>query len=202
MDRAEHQLRQQHRAEHRHAERNQGGQRRRPERGVEVAANQQRRDPDPDRAELGVAEQQRLAELEVHPLAPINRAELVHRRSIEDRVQVGRIRNPAAFERRVGVRHRHTVGIDDRRKRDVLRVQARLEDRSQARIAVQRLVRVDPRDHDLAGAMKHRVGQQFRPRLAFVQAHAGEPRQLHQAQHHDDDADDRRHAKNLLALDA
>ena len=69
-------------------------------------------------------------------------------------------------------------------------------------IAVQRLIGIDPLDDDFAGAMEDGVRQQLRPRLAFVQADASEASQVHQAQHDDDRADDRRDAEDLLAFDA
>jgi hypothetical protein len=201
MNRPQHQLRQQHRPEHRDAEGDERRQRRRPQRGVEIAADQQRRHADPDRSELGVAEQQRLAELQVHPLAAIDRAQLIDRRPLENRIQVVGERHPAALERRVGVRHRHAACVDNRRERHVLRVQTRLEDRSQPGIAVQRLVGVDACHHHLAGAVEDGVRQQLGTRPALVEADAGQTRQLHQAQDHDDHADDRGDAEDLLALD-
>ena len=56
------------------------------------------------------------------------------------------------------------------------------------------------RDDDFSCAVKDGVGEQLAARLAFVQDDAREPGDMHGAQHHDGEADDRGHPANLLGL--
>ena len=60
VNRPQQQLREQHRADDRHGQRDDGRHDARAERRVQILPDQQRRDADADRAEIGVAEQQRL----------------------------------------------------------------------------------------------------------------------------------------------
>ena len=190
VDRPEEELRQQRRDQHRHRQRAERGDQCGTQRLVEVLADQQRRHADARRSNLGVAEQQRAAELEVLPLARVDRAQLRQRRPLEQLAEVADRRQPLPFERPIGVRHGHAVDIGQRRVHHVLRVEARLEDRAQAGIGAQRGERLGAADHHLLGAVVDRVGQQLGTRPALVEADARQPRQVQHTQDDDDHDDD------------
>jgi hypothetical protein len=100
------------------------------------------------------------------------------------------------------VRDGDALSVGDRGEGDVLGIKARLEDRAQARIAVEGLVRIGACRDNLPRPVEDGHRQQFRARLTFVEAHAREPRQVHQAQHDHNRPDDGGDAENLFALDA
>ena len=77
MDRAQQQLREQHRDDDRDRQRDERRRNRRRQRGVEVLTDEQRGDADANRSELRVAEEQRLAELDGAPLAPVDLDQLL-----------------------------------------------------------------------------------------------------------------------------
>ena len=135
VDRPQQPLRQQRRDEDRDRERGAGDGHRRAERRVEILPDQQRRDTDPDCADLRTAEEQRLAELEVLSLAGVNRDQLRQRRQL------------LTLEQRIGMGDGEAVCVDDRRERDVLRVQTRFEHRAQTRIGAHGLERIDAVGH-------------------------------------------------------
>ena len=62
-------------------------------------------------------------------------------------------------------------------------------------------MRIDAVDHDLARTLINRICEEFGATVTLVKAHLGETRQVHQAQHDDDRANDRRHAEDLFAFD-
>ena len=115
----------------------------RAERQRQIVADQQRRDADPNRAELGVTEQQRLPELEVRPCRCRWCSSCVERAAATASPVAAR-RQRLAFERGIGVGHGDVVRVGDGGKRDVLGVEAGFEDRPQAGIAAQRLRRIAP----------------------------------------------------------
>ena len=90
------------------------------------------------------------------------------------------------------MRDRQPVGVDDRGERDVVGVEARLEDRAQSGIgrAAPGMGSHAVADH-LTRTMVNGVGQQFGARTALVEADLRQPRQVHQAQHDDHGAHDR-----------
>jgi hypothetical protein len=95
-------------------------------------------------------------------------------------------------------------GVHDRGKNDVLRIQARLQNRPQPGVGAQRLVLAAGRlrrDH-VPRPIVDGVGQQLGARAALLQADTREVAQKEQAQENDDRADDRRHADDLLGFDA
>src|SRR5262249_19720825 len=101
VNRTQQQLREQHRDEDRDR---QGGERRpdpRPQRLVQVVADQQRRDTDANRSDLAIAEQQRLAMFEVLALARVDRAQLLERRLLEQPGEVAAGGQRLSFERAV-----------------------------------------------------------------------------------------------------
>ena len=85
-------------------------------------------------------------------------------------------------------------GVDDRRKGDVLRVEARLENRPQPRIVLEGLHGVAGPLHCLESPVEDGFGDEVRAGLAFVQADPGKPRQVHQAQACRHGANDQRDA--------
>ena len=82
------------------------------------------------------------------------------------------------------------------------RIEARLQDRPQSGIVAQRLIRLGGIDHDAAGAMKNRAGDEIGAGPALFEAHLGQARQPDDAQDDDDGADDRRNAEDLLRFNA
>ena len=205
MNRPEQELRQQHRADDRHGERDAGRHDRRAERGVQILPDQQRRDADADRSEIGVAEPQRLPELEVLSLSCVDGLQLRERRSRDELGEIAARRQHLAFARRIGMRHGHAFDVHDRREGDVLGIEARFENRPEPRIVVQRPVRggrVGVGAHDFVRAMKDRVGDELRARAAFFEAHARQAGEVQEAQEDDDRAHDRRDAEDLFAFDA
>src|SRR6185295_19490615 len=98
----------------------------------QIVADQQRRDADADRSDFAIAEQQRLAVLEVLPLARVDRAQLRERRLREQLGEVAAGRQRLPFERAIAVQDGEAVDVDQRGVGDVLRVaEARLENRSE-----------------------------------------------------------------------
>jgi hypothetical protein len=93
------------------------------------------------------------------------------------------------------------VVVDDRGERHVVRIEARFEDRPQARVDAQREAAAVGRHH-VAGTLIDRLLEHHGARAALFQADAGQPREKVQAQQHDDRADDRSDAEDLLAFDA
>jgi hypothetical protein len=87
-----------------------------------------------------------------------------------------------------------TPHVDDRRENHVLRVDVGFEDRAQAGVGAQGMVRIVALAHHFPGTMEDRVGEQFGASTALLEPHAGQPREVQQAQDHDDRADDRRDA--------
>jgi hypothetical protein len=157
---------------------------------------------DPDGTELGVStEQQWLAHFEVPAFAGKERHQQRHRRPRQQRVQFSEDADRLPLESRVAVRDSDAMHVYDRGKRDVVRIEARLQDRSEAGIAPQRLVRIHTLLDDVPGPVRNRLHQKVGAGPALVQAHPGQPSQVHHAQRHDDDADDRRDAEDLFALD-
>jgi hypothetical protein len=106
------------------------------------------------------------------------------------------------FEQRIGVSDRESTGVDDRRERDVLRVQARLEHRPQPGIGADGLERIGAVGHQVSRAMINGVRHVIRSSATLVGAHRGEARQVQNAHTHDHHADNRRDAEDLLAFDA
>ena len=110
--------------------------------------------------------------------------------------------NRLLFVGRIGIHHRCALLVHDRRERHVLAVQAGLENGAKSGIGTQRLKRVDVADVDLVRAVSDGVAEEFGARVALVQAHVREPRQVHQAEHDDNGANDGGDAEDLLAFDA
>ena len=92
--------------------------------------------------------------------------------------------------------------VDDGRERDVLGIQTRFEDRAEAWIVPQRTVGIAADGHDLACAVVDGLRQELGARAALLHADPREPRDGDQAQCHDDRADDRGDAEDLLAFNA
>src|SRR5205814_2022239 len=89
-----------HRRERR-AQRRQGRRQRRAQRLIEILPDQQRRYADAGRADLGVAQQQRAAELEILSLARIDGEQLRQRRLSQQLPEVADRRQRLPFERSV-----------------------------------------------------------------------------------------------------
>ena len=202
VNRPEQQLRQQARHKHRDRQRREGGGSGGSERRVEVLPDQQRRNADAERRELGVAEQQRLLELQIAPLARVDGHQLRQRRTRKEPAQVAARRQRLTVESGIGVRDDEVVHVDDRRKRHVLGVETRGENRPQTGIGAQRLVRIGAFANHFPRPLIDGARDKVCPGLAFFEAHSSEPRKVQQAQHHDDRADERRNAENLLPFDA
>jgi hypothetical protein len=164
-----------------------------PEPQREIVADEQRGDADTDRAELSVAEQQRLPVFVGSPL-PVDLGELSPGPARNQILEVPARRKLPPFLAGIRVDDSQAGGVDDRRKGDVLRVEARLENRPQPRIVLECLHGVAGPLHGLEGPVENRLGDQLRTGLAFVQADLGEPRQVHQAQACRHGADDQRDA--------
>ena len=134
--------------------------------------------------------EQRLAVFDVAPLLGVERDELGERGTRQLGRQIGFRRENLPLEGAIRVRHHDVVRVDDRGEGDVLGIQRRLENRTETGVAAKRRVRIDALDDHLTRAVIHRFGEHIGARLAFFQRHAPEPRQVQQAQHHDDSAND------------
>ena len=190
VNRPQQQLRQQHRDEHRHAERRRApSTQRRPQRRVEIAARISSVET-PMRIEPNSVSPSSsgCAELEVAPLARVDRAQL--RRAAT--APAARSRSPPAgsgcpSSDGSACATATPCDVDDRRERHVLRVEARLEDRAQAGIG-----RAAPRSGSAPSPTTSRA--RWKMALASSSARARlssrltlrQPRQVQQAQHDDD----------------
>lgn len=164
MNGSQQELRQEHRADDRERERDAGRYGRRAERGAQILADQQRRDADADRSEIGVAEPQRLPELEVLPLSSIDGPQLGQRRSRDELGEIAARRQHPTFARGIRGGDSQPFDVDDRGEGDILGIEARFENGPEARVFAQRPVRggrVGIRGHDLARAMKNRVAHKL-----------------------------------------
>ena len=198
----EQQLRQEHRHEARADQDHEGGQNGRPQRLIEIALDEQRRDADVNRAELGGAHEQRLPDFERPSAVGVDGAELRYRAALEERVEVAVRRKRLTDARRVAVRDRDAGHVDDRRVGHIARIRARLEDRAQAAIFTKGDARIAAGLHGFAGALVNRVGEQLAARLALFEPDARQRRQVEAAQDDDREPHDRRDAGDLLRLDA
>lgn len=77
-----------------------------------------------------------------------------------------------------------------------------MEDRSQARVVAQRGVRIGLSPDDFARQLEDALREQIAPRVALVQLHACQRRQVDDAQADDHRAHDRHDAGDLLRLNA
>ena len=204
VNRSQQKLREEHRAHDRDGERDTGHHDGGAKRGVQILPDQQRRHPDANRSEIGVAEPQRLPEFEILSLPRVDRLQLRQRRSREQLGEVAARRQHLAFARRIGMRDGEAFDVHERGVGDVLRIEARFENRPEARILVQCVVRgggVGVGAHHFLCAMKDGVRDQLRARAAVLEADARQTREVQKAQEDDDRADDRRDAENLLPFD-
>ena len=202
VNRPQQQLRQQRRYHHRHRQRGERRQQRRRQRLIEILANQQRRHANARRGNFPVAQHQRPAELQVLPLAGVDRDELRERRARQQRAEIGRRRQRLPLERSIGVRDDHAARVGERGIHDVLRIQARFENRSQSGVGAQRRQRIGAAHLQLLRALIDRVGHQLGARAALVEADARQLRQVQHAQDDDHHADQGGDAEDLLAFNA
>ena len=204
VNRFQQQLREEHRHEHRDRERDQRCRHCRAQRCIEVVADEQRGDANANGAQFPVAgnDEEPLRVDVVAALAPIDLEELPKRSPREELVEIFALRQRLPFQRSIRVRDRDIVQVGHRSKGHVLRVQTRFENRSQARVGLERLVRIAVADVDLMRAVVNGVGEQLRAGLAFLEAQVREVGDVEQAQHHHHRGDDGGYAEDLLAFDA
>ena len=173
-----------------------------PQRRAKILPDEHRRDTDANRSEVRRAQPQRLQYLVCTTFLGVDRAQLSQGISGQQLVQVAAWREALSLTAGIGVRDDDPRCIEDGRIGDVLRVDARLENRAQAGIVAQRRIGIGLTADHLPRAMVDGIGQQIAARLALLETHAGEQGEIDHAQHDDHEHDERRDASDLLALDA
>ncbi|MNC84671.1 hypothetical protein D3C83_02300 [compost metagenome] len=172
------------------------------ERVGELAAHQDRRHPDADRAEHLVVGDEVLAHLERLSVAAEDDLELLGRHRIGHLRQIAGQRQRAPDHGRVAVHDDSAARVDDGGVEDALAVDARLDDRLQPRVGPQRRVRVAGVDLHVGDAVEDLVDQHRRAGVALVDDDGAEPRDVERAERHDRDRDDGGDAGDLLRADA
>ena len=196
MDRRQHPLREQRRQHRRHEERERHALHRGPERLPQLVFRQDHRDADPDRAELLLAEEERLPALE--RAVGQDGAEERHGVAIEDGRQIVLFRDRLPLFGRQVVRDCHPFTVHDRRVGDVGGVaDGGLEQRADPAVVAQRRIGIARARDDVERALENRLPQELAARRAFLEAEPGERRDMVGRQRRHDEHDQGRHAGDL-----
>ena len=188
MNRPKHPLRQQHREQRRHNQRDDDGAGGVPQGAPQLAPDQQRRHINANHPNSLIAERASAARIS-NVRSEIDRAELLERAGGRQPREILLLGHRLPFERREAVRDGDLVAVDDGRVGDVGRVgAARLDNRSDAAVGAQRRVRIGgPLRDDFRARWKIACAS-ICPREAVLEVQAGQRGQMVAAEdsdHHD-----------------
>ena len=123
-------------------------------------------------------------------------------RVLDELLEVSPLSQRAAHLCAVVVDDHRAARVHDRRKADVVAVNARFEDGAQALVFPKGDVGIDVARDDAPGAMEDRVGQHLSPRQALLEHHVGQTIREEGAECHHRQPHDGCHADDLLDADA
>ena len=169
---------------------------------AKLPPHQEGGDPDSDRAEVLASPFERLSHLEGLSVSGEDHPQLVERRVLDDRLQIGALGQRPSCHRPVVVHDDGAARIDDRREADVVAVDARLENRVEARILAQRHIRIDVAGDDASRPVEDGLGEHLTAGQALLEHHVGKAVRVERAERHHRHTNDGCHADDLLDSDA